>query len=80
MKFTYRNRKFRSKGYYVDTVGKNTNAIKEYIAKRLSGDRKIGQMSFLDPYRLSVKINESRYAKSVKRLRANCAAGKKATK
>ena len=29
MKFAYRNREFWCKGYYVDTVGKNTNAIKK---------------------------------------------------
>ena len=32
MKFKYRNRQFWCRGYYVDTVGKNTKAIKEYIA------------------------------------------------
>ena len=32
MKFVYRNREFWYRGYYVDTVGKNTKAIKEYIA------------------------------------------------
>ena len=31
MKFAYRNREFWCKGYYVDTVGKNTKAIHEYI-------------------------------------------------
>ena len=31
MKFAYRNREFWCKGYYVDTVGKNAKAIKEYI-------------------------------------------------
>jgi len=36
MKFAYRNREFWCKGYYVDTVGKNTKAIKEYIANQLS--------------------------------------------
>ena len=35
MKFAYRNREFWCKGYYVDTVGKNTTAIKEYIANQL---------------------------------------------
>ena len=33
MKFAYRNREFWCKGYYVDTVGKNTRAIKEYISE-----------------------------------------------
>ena len=32
MKFKYRNREFWCRGYYVDTVGKNTKKIKEYIA------------------------------------------------
>ena len=35
MKFKYRNREFWCRGYYVDTVGKNTAKIKEYIAKQL---------------------------------------------
>ncbi len=34
MKFAYRNREFWCKGYYVDTVGKNTATIKEYIASQ----------------------------------------------
>ena len=38
LKFKYRNREFWCKGYYVDTVGKNTTAIKEYIAKQLEED------------------------------------------
>ena len=40
MKFAYRNREFWCKGYYVDTVGKNTKAIKEYIANQLKLTRK----------------------------------------
>ena len=32
MKFAYRDREFCCKGYYVDTAGKNTKTIKEYIA------------------------------------------------
>ena len=35
MKFKYRNRQFWCRGYYVDTAGKNTKAIKEYIATQL---------------------------------------------
>ena len=31
MKCKYRNREFWCGGYYVDTVGKNTKAIAEYI-------------------------------------------------
>ena len=49
MKFAYRNREFWCKGYYVDTVGKNTAAIKEYISKQLEEDKKIDQISIFDP-------------------------------
>ena len=31
MKLKYRNRSFWCRGYYVNTVGKNTQKIKEYI-------------------------------------------------
>jgi putative transposase len=30
-RFKYRNRSFWARGYYVDTVGKNTKKIAEYI-------------------------------------------------
>ena len=39
MKFAYRNREFWCKGYYVDTVGKNTKVIKEYISNQLKHDQ-----------------------------------------
>ena len=40
MKYKYRNREFWCRGYYVDTVGKNTKKIKEYIANQLKDDQK----------------------------------------
>ena len=49
MKFAYRNRKFWCKGYYVDTVGKNTTAIKEYIANQLERDKEMDQLVLFDP-------------------------------
>ena len=49
MKFAYRNREFWCKGYYVDTVGKNTAAIKEYIANQLKADKENDQLSMFDP-------------------------------
>lgn len=49
MKFAYRNREFWCKGYYVDTVGKNTAAIKEYIANQLKVDKETDQLSIFDP-------------------------------
>ena len=48
MKFAYRNREFWCKGYYVDTVGKNTKAIKEYIAGQLKRDQESDQLSMFD--------------------------------
>ena len=49
MKFAYRNREFWCKGYYVDTVGKNTKAIKEYIENQLKADKESDQLSLFDP-------------------------------
>lgn len=49
MKFAYRNREFWCKGYYVDTVCKNTNAIKEYIANQLERDKEMEQLVLFDP-------------------------------
>ena len=52
MKFKYRNRQFWCRGYYVDTVGKNTEKIKSYIAHQLEIDRMSNQMTFdnMDPF------------------------------
>ena len=49
MKFAYRNREFWCRGYYVDTVGKNTKAIQQYIANQLERDRKDDQLSLFYP-------------------------------
>lgn len=48
MKFAYRNREFWRKGYYVDTVCKNTTAIKEYIANQLERDKEMDQLVLFD--------------------------------
>ena len=44
-KFKYRNRDFWCRGYYVDTVGKNTNKIKEYIRYKLKEYEEMVQMT-----------------------------------
>ena len=49
IKVAYRNREFWCKGYYVDSVRKNTKAIKEYIAEQLKKDQESDQLSFFDP-------------------------------
>ena len=52
IKYKYRNREFCCRGYYVDTVGKNTAKIKEYIANQLKEDRLSGQLTLdeMDPF------------------------------
>ena len=45
MKFKYRNRSFWCRGYYVDTVGKNTKKIQEYIKHQLDEDRTLDQLT-----------------------------------
>ncbi len=47
MKYKYRNREFWCRGYYVDTVGKNTKAIAEYIKHQLEEDKLGEQMTML---------------------------------
>ena len=49
MKFAYRNREFWCRGYYVDTVGKNTKAIKAYIADQLKKDHEMDQLTLYAP-------------------------------
>ena len=52
-KSEYGNRHFWCRGYYVDTVGKNTAAIKAYIQNQLKEDLEYDQMSlveYIDPF------------------------------
>ena len=48
LKYKYGNRHFWCRGYYVDTVGKNTAAIKEYIQNQLKEDLEYDQMSLVE--------------------------------
>ena len=52
IKYQYRNREFWCKGYYVDTTGKNTEKIKEYIKDQLKQDQLAEQltMDLNDPF------------------------------
>ena len=55
MKFKYRNREFWCRGFYVDTVGKNTKKIKEYISNQLKEDEEMTQLSIEfqgDPFKV----------------------------
>ena len=48
LKYKYGNRHFWCRGYYVDTVGKNTKKIEEYIRDQLQGDIANDQLSFFE--------------------------------
>ena len=52
-RYKYRNREFWCRGYYVDTVGKNTKKIKEYIANQLKQDYEVEQLmlNIEDPFK-----------------------------
>ena len=53
----YKNRSFWCKGYYVDTVGKNTSRIAEYIRNQLEEDKLGDQLSIAEVGYLSKKKN-----------------------
>ena len=53
LKYKYGNRQFWCKGYYVDTVGRNEKAIKEYVRNQLEEDIAYDQISlkeYIDPF------------------------------
>ena len=53
LKYKYGNRHFWCRGYYVDTVGKNTAAIKSYIQNQIKEDLEYDQMTmneYIDPF------------------------------
>ena len=53
LKYKYGNRHLWCRGYYVDTVGKNEKAIREYIDNQLQEDIMADQLSlkeFVDPF------------------------------
>lgn len=53
LKYQYRNRSFWCRGYYVDTTGKNTKKINEYINQQIKEDKMTEQltMDFNDPFK-----------------------------
>ena len=53
LKNKYGSRHFWCRGYYVDTVGRNEKAIKEYVRNQLQEDIAVDQISikeFTDPF------------------------------
>ncbi len=58
LKYKYGNRHFWAIGYYVDTVGKNEKAIKEYIRNQLQEDYEMDQIKieeYMDPFQKDKK-------------------------
>ena len=56
-------------GVYVDTAGKNTAVIKQYIADQLKADKESGQLSFFVRVTcLREANNDMRAARSHKRI------------
>ena len=53
LKYKYGSRHFWCRGYYVDMVGKNKQAITEYIRNQLMEDEMMDQMTikeYVDPF------------------------------
>lgn len=53
LKYKYGNRHFWARGYYVDTVGRNKNAITKYIQRQLEEDKlneQISMKEYIDPF------------------------------
>ena len=53
LKYKYGSRHYWCRGYYVDTVGKNKQAISEYIRNQLVEDEMMDQMTlkeYVDPF------------------------------
>ena len=50
LKYRYGNRHFWARGYYVDTVGGNKEAIKKYIQNQLKEDEMADQMTIKEYY------------------------------
>ena len=48
LKFKYGNKNFWCRGYYVDTVGKNTQKIADYISNQLKTDKLESVLPFYD--------------------------------
>ena len=61
LKYKYGNRHFWCRGYFVDTVGRNKEKIREYIRHQLDDDQMTDQISmkeYLDPFTGSQNTKE----------------------
>ncbi len=63
MKFKYRNRQFWCRGYYVDTVGGNKQAVQKYIQNQEKEDlisAQISMVEYYDPFEQWLKSNQKK--------------------
>lgn len=62
LKFKYRNREFRCRGYYVDTVGKNKEKIRDYIKKQLEEDKLGTRINWVRSFAFPTRVARLRAA------------------
>lgn len=61
LKYKYGNRHFWCRGYFVDTTGKNTKKVAEYIRNQIQEDYVADQISvkeYIDPFTGELKNNK----------------------
>ena len=62
LKFKYRNREFWCRGYYVDTVGKNKEKIRDYIKKQLEEDKLGTRINWVRSFAFPTRVARLRAA------------------
>ena len=61
LKYKYGNRHFWCRGYFVDTVGKNTKKIEEYIKNQIREDIMADKMNMKEEDIMADKMNMKEY-------------------
>ena len=56
LKYKYGNRHFWCRGYYVNTAGADTRAIKAYIQKHLAEDQAVEQLTFKEYIQTRLRV------------------------
>ncbi len=72
LKHKYRNREFRRKGHYVDTVGKNTKRIAEHIKHQLEEDKLVEQLSMPEVGPFKSRKRKQDHTQAADRLCVQC--------
>ena len=71
LKYKFGNRHFWCRGYFVDTVGRNKNAIQKYIQNQLAEDKTIEQISMKE-YMTRLRVSRPKKASKRPPGRAAC--------